>query len=106
MGIPRLYRPEVWESALQTSIPLCCAMQELLDTLRQEKLSLEQSVSALQANVSKLEEQARELKERERLLVFFPELHVPTEMQFESKGEGSGQQHLLLPQWACAFGVS
>ncbi|KAM6241881.1 coiled-coil domain-containing protein 157 isoform 3-T3 [Spheniscus humboldti] len=62
------------------------AQQELLDTLRQEKLSLEQSVSALQANVSKLEEQARELKERERLLVFFPELHVPTEMQFESTG--------------------
>ncbi|XP_009319348.1 PREDICTED: coiled-coil domain-containing protein 157 [Pygoscelis adeliae] len=62
------------------------AQQELLDTLRQEKLSLEQSVSALQANVSKLEEQARELKERERLLVFFPELHVPTEMQFESSG--------------------
>ncbi|KFW65057.1 Coiled-coil domain-containing protein 157, partial [Pygoscelis adeliae] len=86
VGIPRLYHPEVWESALQTSTPLCCATQELLDTLRQEKLSLEQSVSALQANVSKLEEQARELKERERLLVFFPELHVPTEMQFESSG--------------------
>ncbi|KFQ95154.1 Coiled-coil domain-containing protein 157, partial [Nipponia nippon] len=62
------------------------AQQELLDALQQEKLSLEQSVSELQANVSKLEERVRELKERERLLVFFPELHVPTETQFESTG--------------------
>ncbi|XP_029881804.1 coiled-coil domain-containing protein 157 isoform X2 [Aquila chrysaetos chrysaetos] len=62
------------------------AQQELLYALQQEKLSLEQSVSELQANVSRLEEQAQELKERERLLVFFPELHVPAEMQFESTG--------------------
>ncbi|NXK99325.1 CC157 protein, partial [Mesembrinibis cayennensis] len=48
--------------------------------------SREQSGHQLRANVSKLEEQARELKERERLLVFFPELHVPTEAQFESTG--------------------
>ncbi|NXG92037.1 CC157 protein, partial [Stercorarius parasiticus] len=40
----------------------------------------------LQANVSRLEEQAQELKERERLLVFFPELHIPAETQFESTG--------------------
>ncbi|NWS43216.1 CC157 protein, partial [Probosciger aterrimus] len=40
----------------------------------------------LQENVSRLQEQARELQERERLLVFFPELHVPTEAQFESTG--------------------
>ncbi|NXY10297.1 CC157 protein, partial [Pteruthius melanotis] len=40
----------------------------------------------LQANTSQLEEQAQELRERERLLVFFPELHNPTEMQFESSG--------------------
>ena len=39
--------------------------------------------------MSRLEEQARELKERERLLVFFPELHIPAETQFESKGAGS-----------------
>uniref|UniRef100_A0A8C0EYL9 Uncharacterized protein n=1 Tax=Bubo bubo TaxID=30461 RepID=A0A8C0EYL9_BUBBB len=64
-------------------------LRELLDTLQREKLSLEQSVSELQANVSKLEEQLQELKERERLLVFFPELHIPTETQFESKGVGS-----------------
>ncbi|NWX26928.1 CC157 protein, partial [Notiomystis cincta] len=40
----------------------------------------------LQANTSRLEEQAQELRERERLLVFFPELHIPTEIQFESSG--------------------
>ncbi|NXU43157.1 CC157 protein, partial [Drymodes brunneopygia] len=40
----------------------------------------------LQANTSRLEEQARELRERERLLVFFPDLHIPSEMQFESSG--------------------
>ncbi|XP_050174713.1 coiled-coil domain-containing protein 157-like [Myiozetetes cayanensis] len=62
------------------------AQQELLDTLQQEKLALEQSILELQANTSRLEEQAQELRERERLLVFFPELHVPTEVQFESTG--------------------
>lgn len=62
------------------------AQQELLDTLQQEKLALEQSILELQANTSRLEEQAQELRERERLLVFFPELHIPTEMQFESSG--------------------
>ncbi|XP_057266607.1 coiled-coil domain-containing protein 157 [Pezoporus wallicus] len=60
--------------------------QELLDTLQQEKLGLERAVSELQENVSRLQEQARELQERERLLVFFPELHVPTEAQLESTG--------------------
>uniref|UniRef100_U3J400 Coiled-coil domain containing 157 n=1 Tax=Anas platyrhynchos platyrhynchos TaxID=8840 RepID=U3J400_ANAPP len=62
------------------------AQQELLDTLQQEKQSLEQSVSKLREDVSRLEEQAQELKEREKLLVFFPELHVPVETQFESTG--------------------
>ncbi|XP_054075866.1 coiled-coil domain-containing protein 157 isoform X4 [Rissa tridactyla] len=67
------------------------AQQELLDALRREKLNLEQTVSELQANMSRLEEQARELKERERLLVFFPELHVPVETQFETrKDSGPG----------------
>ncbi|XP_023801714.1 coiled-coil domain-containing protein 157-like isoform X2 [Cyanistes caeruleus] len=61
-------------------------MQELLDTLQQEKLALEQSILELQANTSQLQEQAQELRERERLLVFFPDLHIPTEMQFESSG--------------------
>ncbi|KAM9526865.1 coiled-coil domain-containing protein 157 isoform 1-T1 [Guaruba guarouba] len=63
-----------------------CTTQELLDALQQEKLGLEGAVSELQENVSRLEEQARELQERERLLVLFPELHVPTEAQFESTG--------------------
>ncbi|OXB65889.1 hypothetical protein ASZ78_008583 [Callipepla squamata] len=60
--------------------------QELLDTVQREKLSLEQSISELQENISRLEEQAKELKEREKLLVFFPELHIPVETQFESTG--------------------
>ncbi|XP_019326822.1 PREDICTED: coiled-coil domain-containing protein 157 [Aptenodytes forsteri] len=81
------------------------AQQELLDTLRREKLSLEQSVSALQANVSKLEEQARELKERERLLVFFPELHVPTEMQFESTGSLTEDMEKQLQANSIRIGV-
>ncbi|XP_061865890.1 coiled-coil domain-containing protein 157 isoform X2 [Colius striatus] len=62
------------------------AQQELLDVLQQEKLSLEQSVSELQVKVSELQQEAQELKERERLLVFFPELHVPAETQLESTG--------------------
>lgn len=82
------------------------APQELLDTLQQEKLSLEQCISKLRENVSGLEEQTKELKEREKLLVFFPELHIPVETQFESKAQGSGQQCLLLQQQACTSGVS
>ncbi|RMC06065.1 hypothetical protein DUI87_17610 [Hirundo rustica rustica] len=62
------------------------AQQELLDTLQQEKLAMEQSILELQANTSRLEEQAQELRERERLLVFFPDLHIPAEMEFESSG--------------------
>ncbi|XP_041276222.1 coiled-coil domain-containing protein 157-like [Onychostruthus taczanowskii] len=62
------------------------AQQELLDTLQQEKLALEQSILELQANTSRLQEQAQELRERERLLVFFPDLHTPTETPFESSG--------------------
>ncbi|XP_062446088.1 coiled-coil domain-containing protein 157 isoform X2 [Rhea pennata] len=62
------------------------AQQKLLDTLQWEKLGLEQSISELRTNISGLEELVRELKERERLLVSFPELHVPVETQFESTG--------------------
>ncbi|KAK1200984.1 CC157 protein, partial [Pygoscelis papua] len=58
----------------------------LAEQLEESREQSGQQLQAQQANVSKLEEQARELKERERLLVFFPELHVPTEMQFESSG--------------------
>ncbi|KAM6377518.1 coiled-coil domain-containing protein 157 isoform 2-T2 [Pluvialis apricaria] len=77
---------EQLEESRQQSGQQLRAQQELLDALQREKLNLEQSVSELQANVSRLEEQARELKERERLLVFFPELHIPTETQFQSTG--------------------
>ncbi|NWW77669.1 CC157 protein, partial [Climacteris rufus] len=52
----------------------------------QEQSGKQLQAQQLQANTSRLEEQAQELRERERLLVFFPELHVPTEMQFESSG--------------------
>ncbi|KAM8797541.1 coiled-coil domain-containing protein 157 [Eudromia elegans] len=60
--------------------------QRLLDAVQQEKLALEQCVAELRANVAGLEETSRKLKERERLLVSFPELHVPVEAQFESTG--------------------
>ncbi|NXW98463.1 CC157 protein, partial [Larus smithsonianus] len=58
----------------------------LAEQLEERREQSGQQLRAQQANVSRLEEQARELKERERLLVFFPELHVPVETQFESKG--------------------
>ncbi|NWH40499.1 CC157 protein, partial [Chloropsis hardwickii] len=52
----------------------------------QEQSGKQLQAQKLQANTSRLEEQAQELRERERLLVFFPDLHSPTEMQFESSG--------------------
>ncbi|NWS57946.1 CC157 protein, partial [Chunga burmeisteri] len=58
----------------------------LAEQLEESQEQSGQQLQAQQANVSKLEEQAQELKERERLLVFFPELHIPAEMQFESTG--------------------
>lgn len=86
-------------SLLQTSSPPRCATQELLDSLQQEKLALEQSILELQANTSRLEEQAQELRERERLLVFFPDLHIPTESQFESKGADGSTVGLGFVPW-------
>ncbi|XP_019394812.1 PREDICTED: coiled-coil domain-containing protein 157 isoform X1 [Crocodylus porosus] len=62
------------------------AQQELTENLEQEKQSLEQSTSELHKNVSELEELIQELKERQRLLVSFPDLHIPAEAQFESTG--------------------
>ncbi|NXF62939.1 CC157 protein, partial [Ciccaba nigrolineata] len=58
----------------------------LAEQLEESREQSRQQLQAQQANVSKLEEQLQELKERERLLVFFPELHIPTETQFESTG--------------------
>ncbi|XP_075290554.1 coiled-coil domain-containing protein 157 [Opisthocomus hoazin] len=60
--------------------------QELLDAQQREKRSLEQSVAELRANGARLEQQAQELRERERLLVFFPELHSPAGTQLQSTG--------------------
>ncbi|RLV97735.1 hypothetical protein DV515_00011478 [Chloebia gouldiae] len=77
---------EQLEQSQEQSVKQLQAQQELLDTLQREKLALEQSILELQANTSRLEEEAQELRKRERLLVFFPDLHVPTETQFESSG--------------------
>ncbi|NWW16783.1 CC157 protein, partial [Falcunculus frontatus] len=59
---------------------------QLAEQLEQSREQSGKQLQAQQANTSRLEEQAQELRERERLLVFFPELHTPTEMQFESSG--------------------
>ncbi|XP_075773119.1 coiled-coil domain-containing protein 157 isoform X2 [Pelodiscus sinensis] len=59
------------------------AKEQLTESLRQEKQSLEQATS-------ELEERVQELRERERLLVSFPELHVPAEAVFESTGDVAG----------------
>ncbi|NXR75890.1 CC157 protein, partial [Pycnonotus jocosus] len=59
---------------------------QLAKQLEQSQEQSGKQLQAQQANTSRLEEQAQELRERERLLVFFPDLHVPTEMQFESSG--------------------
>ncbi|NXH55827.1 CC157 protein, partial [Rhabdornis inornatus] len=58
----------------------------LAEQLEQSQEQSGKQRQAQQANISRLEEQAQELRERERLLVFFPDLHVPTEMHFESSG--------------------
>uniref|UniRef100_A0ACB8FYT5 Uncharacterized protein n=4 Tax=Sphaerodactylus townsendi TaxID=933632 RepID=A0ACB8FYT5_9SAUR len=63
------------------------AQQELLERAQQEKQSMELSIAELQRTISKLGERNQELKEKERLLVFFPDLHVPVETQFESTGD-------------------
>ncbi|NXI29338.1 CC157 protein, partial [Sterrhoptilus dennistouni] len=52
----------------------------------QEQSGKQLQAQQLQANTSRLEEQAQELREQERLLVLFPDLHVPTETQLESSG--------------------
>nr|XP_020852281.1 coiled-coil domain-containing protein 157 isoform X3 [Phascolarctos cinereus] len=62
------------------------AQQELLQSLQQEKQSLEWAMEELQVTVYRLDKSILELKERERLLVAFPDLHVPSEAQFESSG--------------------
>ncbi|XP_077165041.1 coiled-coil domain-containing protein 157 isoform X2 [Paroedura picta] len=63
------------------------AQQELLERAQQEKQSMEQSISELHKTVSQLGDVNQQLKERERLLVSFPDLHLPVETQFESTGD-------------------
>ncbi|NXO51316.1 CC157 protein, partial [Aramus guarauna] len=64
-----------------------------------------QQLRAQQENVSRLEEQVRELKERERLLVFFPELHIPAGMQFESTGSLTEDMEKQLQANSIRIGV-
>ncbi|NXQ11727.1 CC157 protein, partial [Peucedramus taeniatus] len=59
---------------------------QLVEQLEQSQQQSGEQLQAQQANASRLEEQAQELRERERLLVFFPDLHIPAETQFESSG--------------------
>ncbi|NWV97560.1 CC157 protein, partial [Machaerirhynchus nigripectus] len=59
---------------------------QLAEQLEQSREQSGKQLQAQQANTSRLEAQAQELRERERLLVFFPDLHIPTEVRFESSG--------------------
>ncbi|NXQ58140.1 CC157 protein, partial [Anthoscopus minutus] len=59
---------------------------QLAEQLEQSQEQSGKQLQAQQVNTSQLEEQAQKLRERERLLVLFPDLHIPTEMQFESSG--------------------
>ncbi|NXE85724.1 CC157 protein, partial [Cochlearius cochlearius] len=77
----------------------------LAEQLEESREQSGQQLRAQQANVSKLEEQARELKEREKLLVFFPELHVPTETQFESTGSLTQDMEKQLQANSIRIGV-
>ncbi|NXT78969.1 CC157 protein, partial [Zapornia atra] len=61
-------------------------VEQLEESQQQSGQQLQAQQVELQANISRLEEQARELKEREKLLVFFPDLHIANGMQFESTG--------------------
>ncbi|XP_063171747.1 coiled-coil domain-containing protein 157-like [Candoia aspera] len=71
------------------------AQKKVTEKLKQEKLSLEHSASELQRTISELGELNHEMKEKEKLLVFFPDLHLPVETQFEATGnimEDMGKQ--------------
>ncbi|XP_077617735.1 coiled-coil domain-containing protein 157 isoform X2 [Crocuta crocuta] len=59
---------------------------ELLQSLQREKQGLEQSTTDLQLTISEMERELVELRERERLLVAFPDLHIPVEAQIPSSG--------------------
>ncbi|XP_032085065.1 coiled-coil domain-containing protein 157 isoform X2 [Thamnophis elegans] len=81
---------EKWE--LQSRLE---AQKKLTEKLKQEKQGLEQSASDLQRTIAELGELIHEMKEKEKLLVFFPDLHIPAETQFEISGnvtEDMGKQ--------------
>nr|XP_020656502.1 coiled-coil domain-containing protein 157-like [Pogona vitticeps] len=61
--------------------------QKLTERAQHEKQTVEQSAAELQRTISELGELIEEMKEKQRLLVFFPDLHVPVEAQFESTGD-------------------
>lgn len=60
--------------------------REMIEKLHQQKLSLEESASQLNKNISELEAVIQAGKEREKLLVAFPDLHIPPEAHVESSG--------------------
>ncbi|XP_070619233.1 coiled-coil domain-containing protein 157 isoform X2 [Erythrolamprus reginae] len=81
---------EKWE--LQSRLE---AQKRFTEKLKQEKQSLEQSACDLQKTIAELGDMIQEMKEKEKLLVFFPDLHVPVETQFEISGnvvEDMGKQ--------------
>ncbi|NXU10191.1 CC157 protein, partial [Pardalotus punctatus] len=73
-------------------------LEEQLEQRGKQLQAQQQSVLELQANTARLEKQAQELRERERLLVSFPDLHTPTEMQFENKGANGSTAGLNLTE--------
>ncbi|KAM9118245.1 coiled-coil domain-containing protein 157 isoform 6-T7 [Pangshura tecta] len=75
-----------------------------MENLQQEKLSFEQSTSELLRNISELDELLQEMKERERLLVSFPDLHIPAEAQFECTGNITNDMEKQL--WANNIRIS
>ncbi|XP_043925673.1 coiled-coil domain-containing protein 157-like [Protopterus annectens] len=60
---------------------------EIIEKLNQGKQDLEHSMSDLQKTVSTLKQHIVEQKEKQKLLVAFPDLNIPTEAQFESTGD-------------------
>ncbi|XP_069070727.1 coiled-coil domain-containing protein 157 isoform X2 [Pleurodeles waltl] len=60
--------------------------KEMIEQLQQQKQSLEESASQLTKNISELETLIQSGKEREKLLVAFPDLHIPPEAHVESSG--------------------
>ncbi|NWH72752.1 CC157 protein, partial [Piaya cayana] len=58
----------------------------LVEQLEESGMQYKKHLQVQQKQEQELKEQVRELKEQERLLVFFPKLHIPAEAQFESTG--------------------